>query len=261
MVGTHAPQEGSVSASLRELERLEQDRLDQEREAQRRRRDAEDEARRRVEQCAAEERLAREEREEEARQARARVEREEAARASAMERAIVERAKAEATAEAAAREREREHRRELERASAAEGREVARLRWAARALAAILAMAVIGGTMGYALVLVPRWQGGVEAAAGAVRAREEALAELAALRTKVAMAEGDAVEARRDLAGAASRAEALETQVSDLKREVERLRRPRGGGRAPSVSPAPDTGFSTHCDPGSRDPLCASIGR
>jgi hypothetical protein len=257
MVGTHAPQEGSLTASLRELERLEEDRLREENETRRQQRDAEEAARRSADQRTEAERVARERREEEAWLARARVEREEAVRSAAMERAIVERARTEAAARALAEEREHEHRRELERATALEAREVVRMRWVAAALAAALVTIVAGAGLGYVLVLVPRWTGRIDAAGAEVTAREGTIADL---RAKIATAENERSAVQRELAGAAGRAGALETQVTELRRELEKLRRIKGVP-GPSPAHAPEAGFSTHCDAASGDPLCANIGR
>ena len=256
MVGTRAPQEGSITASLRELERLEEDRLRQESAARRQLHEADEAARRDAERRAEEERRARIRSEEEAWLARTRLEREEAARSAAMDRAIVEAAKTEAAARAHAAESEREHERQLERAAATEARALVRLRWVAGALAGSLAVVLAGGGLGYTRVVVPRWAERVEAARAEATARGATITDLSA---RLAAAEHDATAARRETAVPVSRAGALEAQATDLRREVDKLHHAKGA--SPSAPRQATMGFSTHCDPASGDPLCANIGR
>ena len=202
MVGTQAPQEGSVTASLRELERLEAERIRELHGQERREREAQETARREAARREEEARLARERRDEEAWLARARLERDEAVRAAAIERAIVERAKTEAAERAIAEERERAHRREIELAAASHVREHARLRRIAIALSLGMAAVVLGGALVDGAVLTPRWERRVAAASADVMSRDETISNL---RERLASQEGATTAARNDLAQAASR--------------------------------------------------------
>jgi hypothetical protein len=257
MVGSQSSAEGSITASLRELERLEEERLREEREQAQRRRDAEADARLATERRVEEERLAGERRAEAAWLARVRLEREDAERATAMEHAFVEQAKAETMARAAAVEREREHAREVERAAAAGTSAIARTRRVAVASCVGLVLAVIACAWICVGGIAPRWERRLAAMSEEVAARDRTIDELEA---KLAIDAGDVAAERRGLRAAGDRVAALEAQVMELAREVDRLRRARGVA-APFMPHAPDAVFSTHCDPGSHDPLCATMGK
>jgi colicin import membrane protein len=257
MVGTQAPQEGSVTASLRELERLEAERIRELHAQERREREAQETARREAARREEEERLARERRDEEAWLARARLERDEAVRAAAIERAIIERAKTEAAERAIVEERERAHGREIELAAASHVREHARLRRTAIALSLGMAAVVLGGALVDTTVLAPRWERRVAAASADVMSRDETISDL---RARLVSQEGATTSARNDLAQAASRQAVLEAQLGEARREIDKLRRTRSAPPPLFVHP-PETGFSTKCAPDSRDPLCANLGR
>src|ERR1019366_603025 len=98
MGSSQSVQEGSVTFSLLELGRLEEQRVREEREAEAARRQAEQEARDASERRLALEREARDRQEDEARLRQERREREEAARVEAIKLAIVEKARKEAEA-------------------------------------------------------------------------------------------------------------------------------------------------------------------
>jgi hypothetical protein len=249
-------QEGSIVTSLRELARLEERRLESEREARARLVEAAEAERREADRREVEARADAERKAEEAWLARARREREEAAQVAAIEAATIERARREADAKIASDEREREHRRDLELAAATRGAREGRLgRALVGAIALLVAFAVATG-WSYG-GLLPREAARVASATDAIAARDLAIESL---RADLAARDEAIAASRKDTEAAESRARALASELERVRRE----RQASGPRRTPVpqvVDHGPVSGFDTHCDPSSHDPLCANIAR
>jgi len=258
MTSTRGAQDGSITTSLRELARLEERRVREEQEEQARLRGAVEAARRDIERRDAEVRAGEERKAEEAWLARVGREREESARLDAIRAATVERAQREAAECVAADERERQHRRDVELGAAMRGRRELRLARVVVAQLVVLALLAAGGAWAYEGVIVPREQ-------QRARASEEMASRdraIVALRSQLAARDEASAAARRDFAEANERSNALAAELARVRRELERLPHP-----LPKRAPVPTgergwmTGFDSHCDPSSHDPLCANIGR
>jgi DNA repair exonuclease SbcCD ATPase subunit len=250
--------EGSVTFSLRELARLEQERVDDARAAAPRHRELAAEARARAERRASDERLAKERQEAEARREQAQREREEQARLDAIERAIVERALKEAQERAAAEERERQHERDLRLASARRDHHGRRLaRWVAFQTAAFLVV-LAAGTVAYAGFLAPSADRALSAAKASVAERDE---EIVGLRRQIAALEARATRDRADLDQEIQNSAALTLALDKAHQDLDALRRQRGGRGVGIAEPPKVVGLNTHCDPTLGDPLCGNLGR
>jgi colicin import membrane protein len=259
MGSSQSVQEGSVTFSLLELGRLEEQRLREEREAEAARRRQEQEARDEAERRAARELEDRETREAEARRSEERREREEAARVEAIKAAIVEKARKEADARAIAEEREQQHRREVELTSVARGHVEKRLVRISVAQAVALVAVIAGAGVGYLAGIAPQNERRVAAVSAEVAERDQTIASL---RAEVASASAALGAAHKDLSVAGDRATSLAAELEQARRDLERARKGTSlPGPVPPVHHGPDTGFSTRCDPSSHDPLCASLGQ
>jgi len=242
--------------SLRELARMEEERVREQGADAQRERDARLKVEREVAERARREAEARERAEVEGQLEMARRAREEQARVDALQRAAVESARvaADARARAEERERERAHELEVERARVAAGTE--RLR--SRVLGAVVGVTLgAGGATGACLVLFSgREQARMEASSAEVAVRDGTIRDLRAT--------AEATQARL-LAGDESLA-SMRAARDRLQGELDDARRPTGHRTASPRSTvaqgqthAAETrldGFAT-CAPGSKDPMCA----
>jgi hypothetical protein len=242
----------SVTFSLQELERMEEERVRALADAAQRERVMQERARLDAEERERSERRAQEEAEERARREVERGAREEAARIEAIHRATTEaaRVEAEAKARAEAREAERRHELELERARLAAGGAKAR----GPARAAIFGVVVAAGvamSVHYG-VMAPRERARATEADAAIASRDVAIADL--------RAHAEATDARvraleDDLATARADGEKLRAELDAARRPVTPHVAPsRWTGPPRTVGPRLD-GFTT-CPAGSKDPLC-----
>lgn len=248
--GSQPRRDESVTFSLRELMKLEEDRVDRERRAREEAQRAEARAREEAERRAAEERDARERAEAEAREAERRRALDELARREAMHKAVVEQARIEVEARTRAEEAERERRHELE---------LARVRTASRSpsvgTAVLAALGAAAITMAACLALY----------LGALRPDAD---------RRIAALEAAALEGRAREADLSARLEDARRATSDAQRELEQAKRELANRSAPPP-PAPSTGrhgagqgprhptqaaprrTGTPCLP--RDPMCFDL--
>jgi hypothetical protein len=250
-------QEGSVAFSLLELGRLEEERVRQEREAASARAREQEEARREVERRARAEDETREREEAEALRAEQRREREEAARAEAMRAAIVEKARLEAELHARSKDRELEHRHDVERREAACSRREKRLARLSVAQGLALVAVLAGAAVGYEAGIAPRTERRLAGLEGQVVERDQAIVSL---RDQLASQRDALAAARKDAAAANDRAASLGADLDRARQELDKVHKSPAPHSPPAPHPGPVTGFSTHCDPNSGDPLCASLG-
>ena len=254
---TAATSEGSVSFSLKELTRLEDERVAFERAEVRRRQDERErarfeEARRAAE---AEEQRAREE--EERHRDEDRRAREEAARLDGMKRGLIERERAQA--ELAARESEmarvRAHELELARLRDAGGGLKVVSAWA---IAALSTLALVGTSIAYVAVLRPDAERHVAEAKGEARQRGELVDRTAAQVSEL----GKRVDGlRSELQASQEHAKNLQAQLDDAQRK---LGDRRGSGAAtspiphrPAATPTRPTGLIDGPCKYPGDPLCS----
>jgi membrane protein involved in colicin uptake len=246
-------QSSSVIFSLRELERMEEERVRSQAQAEALEREARDRALREAQERVRVETEARERVDAEARREVERRSREEAARIEAIHRASVEAARATAEAQARADEQERRRRHELEL-------ERTRALSQGRGLRGVVAAALFGAVVSAGIavavqlgVVAPRDRARAVEATAAIASRDSTIEQL---RSSAAAADARIRSLADDLAAARG-------DNDRLRAGVELSRRPSptaGSGRAPvGVAPRPDTprlnGF-TSCPPGSQDPLC-----
>jgi dTMP kinase len=234
---------GSVLTSLRELARLEAERVREVREASLRRAEAEEAQRREEERAAREAALLHTQRLEEA--ARKRAEYDEAQRRDAIARAARE-------------EAERAHRHAIELAAAQRPPEVAPA--PRRAIApVILASLAVNGAL--AALLFMRAAHHDREAATAIALRDQSLL---AEQQKLAAASDAAQRLERDLASSRDEASLARAAAARAQSQLDALRITCGRRAPPPPGPQPsrakDTGFGTGaCNP--RDPLCSTIGK
>jgi len=247
-------QSDSVMFSLRELARMEEERVREEAAERERERQARQQAER-----GALERIRREAEARHRAQAEAEREqvlrlREEQVRIEALQRAAMEEARraSDAKARADERERERQHELNVERASAA-----------ARG------MRLRSGTLGAVLGVLVGASGAMAAGLGVVTSREQAHRERA--ETEIASREDAIRELRSGADATQGRLRSLEESLATLRGDNQRLqeelddarrhvahRAPGHATLVPGASHAADPkldGFTT-CPPGSKDPLC-----
>ncbi len=252
--------EGSVTFSLLELGRLEEQRVREERDEAARRLRADNEARVAAERRAEEERAVQERQQSDALRAEERLAREEAARVDAMKLAILEKARKEAEDRARADDRDRQHRRDVELSAIARRGVETRLRRIAVAEGIALVAVLVVASVGYGAGIAPRTERRVAAAGAEVAQRDQTIA---GLRAQIAAQEQALGAARTDLEAGATRAAALSADLEQGHRDLDKARKGCFVPLpvvAPVIHHGPETGFSTRCDPGSRDPLCASLG-
>jgi len=245
-------QSSSVVFSLKELARMEEERVRANAEASQRERELRERARREAEARALAEEQAREEAQAAARREVERQAREEAARIEAIHRAAIEAARAaeEAKARAAAAEAERRHELELERVRAS-----ARGGGGRGTAVAALFGAVVATGIALALhlgVVVPRQHAREASQNAEIASRDAALGDL--------RAQADAADRRT---------RALEADMASLRGDNDRLRAELAAATQAGTPPRHGPGtFSprhpkeltpdgfTSCPPGSKDPLC-----
>ncbi len=247
--------EGSVGFSLKELARLEEERVRELREAEARSREAEETARAQAEAV----RLAHE--------------REEALRADAERRAAERRAREEeesaeaarlATMEAARREvdvratqaehdRRRRHELEIARAGGLDARRrLVRTLWAE----ALVSLAVLSACVAvYYGKLAPAAQARIARLSSDLAAREGSLEEL---RARARGKDEALASLRADLVRAQARIDELTIRLAQPTRGPGSTPHSAGPNH-PTSTPLP--GLLVHCDPGSHDPLCGNLGR
>jgi len=241
----------SVVFSLKELARMEEERVRAHAEAEARERESRDRAERDARERARCEEQARAQAETEARREVERRAREEAARLEAARQAALGAARAEVDARARAQERERERLHELEVARA---RALERRSGGARVAATLVGAAVAAG-VALALhygVVVPGEEAAAARSAGELAARDVAIADL---RARLDASEARASALDDELAAARADAARPPRSLDDPDARLPHRR----GAHAPA-SPAHRTddkldGF-TSCPPGSQDPLC-----
>ncbi|AUX47216.1 carbohydrate-binding protein [Sorangium cellulosum] len=247
-------QESSVLFSLKQLMRLEDQRLREEREAAQRRALAEQEARRALERQALAEEEARLRAEEERRRREEAAAREEAARLEAIRAAAVEKARVEAEQRARieALEKQQEHERSLAAlAGDAQRRRLRRLVAAGSALGALVTAATLGLYLG-------------KIRPDAERARAEHAATRAQHERRLAELEGDLAARERQIRDLSLAYQTVrsEAEKAELQRKLNEARRDRdviqGRITRPPAQPPPKVEPCV-CNEG--DPMCGCLPR
>jgi hypothetical protein len=239
--------------SLRELDRMEEERVRTLAEAAERERALGERTRREAEERERQQRSAQERAEEDARREVERRAREEAARIEAIHRTTAEAARLEVEAKtrAAAREQEQRHELELERTRLGTGG--ARTRGT---LAAGLFGAVVAGGVAMAAhygVTVPREHARATEAESALASRDVTIADL---RANAGVADARARALEGDLTAARAQADRLRDELEAARKApVAHVATPRMPGQAPRIEGPRLDGF-TSCPPGSKDPMC-----